>query len=146
MARRNPRIGKFRRERWIGRHLANPAVRALDRIGVRSSVMAELETIGRKSGRPRVVPVGVAVDGMGAWLISQHGYSSGWAHNIEANPNVRLRISGRWRPGVAEFRPDDDVVARSRGFSTNPLFARLVALTFRALESDPITVRVDFTE
>lgn len=144
MARSNPRIGKFRRERLIGRYLANPAVRALDRIGVRPSVMAELETIGRRSGKPRVVPVGVAVDSAGAWLISQHGYSSGWAHNIAADPNVRLRIEGQWRPGVAEFRPDDDVVARSRGFSSNPLLSRLIALTFRALESDPITVRVDF--
>ncbi|WP_149359451.1 nitroreductase family deazaflavin-dependent oxidoreductase [Lolliginicoccus suaedae] len=144
MDRRNPRIGKFRRERLIGRYLANPAVRALDRIGVRTSLMAELETVGRKSGQPRVVPVGIAVDGAGAWLISQHGYTSGWAHNIVAHPKVRLRVDGQWRDGIAEFRPDDDVVARSRGFSTNPLLSRLIALTFRALESDPVTVRITF--
>ncbi|MGW4632155.1 nitroreductase family deazaflavin-dependent oxidoreductase [Nocardia sp. NPDC004415] len=137
---------KFQIERTVGRYLGNPAVRALSRIGVRTSLAAELETTGRKSGQPRVVPVSVSFDDTGAWVISQHGTRSGWAANIGADPKVRVRQGDRWRTGVAELRPGDDVAARARGFASNPAFAGLTAATFRALASDPISVRITFTD
>jgi hypothetical protein len=34
------------------------------------------------------VPVTVSIDEAGAWLISRHGYRSGWTRNIAADPNV----------------------------------------------------------
>ncbi|MFI7668133.1 nitroreductase family deazaflavin-dependent oxidoreductase [Nocardia sp. NPDC049526] len=136
---------KFRRERLIGRYLANPAVGLLDRIGIRSSMLAELETIGAKSGQPRRVPVTVSIDDEGAWLISQHGHRAGWARNIAANPQVRLRQGKRWYTGTAAFVPDDDVVARARTFAKGSAAESATAWTIKALESDPISVRVTFT-
>ncbi|WP_433759034.1 nitroreductase family deazaflavin-dependent oxidoreductase [Nocardia sp. CA-135398] len=136
---------KFRRERFIGRYLANPAVGLLDRIGVRSSMLAELETIGAKSGQPRRVPVTVSIDDEGAWLISQHGHRAGWARNIAANPQVRLRQGKRWYTGTAAFVPDDDVVARARSFAKGSAAESATAWTIKALESDPISVRITFT-
>lgn len=136
---------KFRRERIIGRYLANPAVGLLDRIGIRSSMLAELETIGAKSGRPRRVPVTVSIDDEGAWLISQHGHRAGWARNIAANPQVRLRQGKRWYTGTAAFAPDDDVVARARSFARGRTSESATAWTIKALESDPISVRITFT-
>src|SRR5262249_54092696 len=50
---------KFAFERAMGRYVVNPTFRALDRAGVRSSFATELETVGRKSGQPRRVPVSV---------------------------------------------------------------------------------------
>ena len=48
-------LRKFKFERRVGRTVANPLVAAMDRIGVRSSLVVELETTGAKSGQP-VVP------------------------------------------------------------------------------------------
>ncbi|MFI6867444.1 nitroreductase family deazaflavin-dependent oxidoreductase [Nocardia sp. NPDC050406] len=137
---------KFRRERAVGRYVMNPTVRALDRIGVRTALAAEIETIGRKSGAPRRVPVSVLFDDEGAWMICQHGLRSGWGRNISANPNIRVRQGDRWRTGVAELLPDDDVVARARTFAPHPALAPLARTMFAALETTPVTVRVTFTD
>ncbi|MCM6773725.1 nitroreductase family deazaflavin-dependent oxidoreductase [Nocardia sp. CDC159] len=137
---------KFAVERAVGRYLVNPAFRALDRVGVRSSFATELETIGRKSGQPRRVPVSVLFDEAGAWIICQHGLRSGWGNNVRANPRVRLRQGDRWRIGVAELRPDDDVVERAKAFAPHPRLAPLTAAGFAALQTTPISVRVTFTD
>ena len=142
----NAAARKFRRERMVGRYIANPAVALLGRLGVRTTFATELETVGRKTGRPRRVPVSARFDGAGAWVISQHGHRSGWALNVAGDPNVRLRQGNRWRSGTARFVPDDDVRARARTFATSPLLAPIVAATFAALQSDPISVRIDFTD
>ncbi|MHA4853324.1 nitroreductase family deazaflavin-dependent oxidoreductase [Rhodococcus sp. MSC1_016] len=137
---------KFRIERLIGRYVANPTVHGLNRIGIGTTLATELETIGRKTGRLRRVPVAAAFDATGAWLISQHGTRSGWTANITADPQVRIREGERWRTGTAQLEPDDDVDARARTFASHPAFATLTAATFRALQSAPISVRITFTD
>ena len=132
-------LRKFRRERAVGRVL-NPAVQGLSKLGLRTAMATELETVGRKTGQLRRVPVSVQFDHDGAWVICQHGTRSGWGSNIADNPNVRVRQGNRWRAGVAEFRPDDDVVARGRKFG---LVWSKVA---KALETTPVSVRIDFTD
>ncbi|ODR21110.1 MAG: nitroreductase family deazaflavin-dependent oxidoreductase [Mycobacterium sp.] len=133
-------LQKFRRERALGRYVLNPAVRGLSRLGLRTALATELETVGRKTGQLRRVPVSVQFDDGGAWLICQHGTRSGWGRNIVDNPNVRVRQGNRWRTGVAALRPDDDVVARGRQFG------RLGATVVKALETAPVSVRIDFTD
>ncbi|MCV7220453.1 nitroreductase family deazaflavin-dependent oxidoreductase [Mycolicibacterium elephantis] len=140
-------LRKFKWERQLGRTVMNPAVALLDRLGLRAPLMVELETVGRKSGEPRRVPlVGRADDG-GVWVISQHGRRAGWAHNIAANPNVRVRVGDEWRSGIATFEPDDDVRARARSFGGRGRVGQAAtAATMRAMESDPISVRITYTE
>jgi deazaflavin-dependent oxidoreductase (nitroreductase family) len=135
----NKTLRKFRRERAVGR-LLNPAVQVLSRIGLRTALATELETVGRKSGQVRRVPVSAQFDHDGAWIISQHGTRSGWGRNIVDNPNIRLRQGSTWHAGVAKFRPDDDVVARGRKFG------RVGAKVVKALETTPVSVRIDFTD
>ena len=139
-------VRKFRRERIIGRYFANPTVALLGRLGMRTTFATELETTGRKSGERRRVPVSANFDESGAWVISQHGRRSGWALNVEADPKVLIRQRNRWRAGVARFEPDDDPAIRASTFATSRLMAPLVRATFRALQSDPISVRIDFTD
>jgi deazaflavin-dependent oxidoreductase (nitroreductase family) len=146
MSTANQALRKFRRERIIGRYVANPAVALLRRLGVRTTFATELQTMGRKSGGWRSVPVSAGFDATGAWLISQHGYRSGWALNVADDPNVRIWQRDRWRSGTAHFVPDDDPVARVRTFATSPLLSPLVTATFKALQSDPISVRIDFVD
>jgi deazaflavin-dependent oxidoreductase (nitroreductase family) len=136
---------KFKFERSMGRIVMNPVVAALDRVGIRPSLVVELETVGRKSGEPRRVPLAGRIDGNDLWVISQHGRRAGWAYNIAANPNVRVRINNEWRTGTATFEPDDDVRARARSFGgTGRISQSATALTMRAMESDPISVRITF--
>ncbi|WP_194814312.1 nitroreductase family deazaflavin-dependent oxidoreductase [Nocardia sp. XZ_19_385] len=137
---------KFRRERVLGRYVMNPTVRVLDRVGVRTTFATEIETIGRKSGQPRRVPVSVLFDDDGAWMICQHGMRSGWGLNIAANPKVAVRQGDQWRTGTAEFLPDDDVVARATTFAPHPALAPLARSMFAVLETSPVTVRVTFTD
>jgi len=133
-------LRKFRRERAIGHYLFNPAVKGLSKLGLRTALATELETIGRKTGLARRVPVSVQFDDDGAWLISQHGTRSGWGRNIVDNPKIRVRQGNRWRTGIAALRPDDDVVARGRKFG------RLGSKVVQALETTPVSVRIDFTD
>lgn len=138
-------LRKFKFERQLGRTVMNPMVAALERVGVRSSVVVELETTGRKSGEPRRVPLAGRADNKGVWVISQHGLRAGWAHNIAAYPKVRVRVNNQWRTGTATFEPDDDVRARARSFGGDGKLSRsATALTMRAMESDPISVRITY--
>jgi deazaflavin-dependent oxidoreductase (nitroreductase family) len=140
-------LRKFKFERQVGRTIVNPLVGALDRIGIRASSTVELETVGAKTGQPRRVPLTGRADDSGVWVISQHGKRAGWAHNITANPTVRVRVDNEWRNGTASFAPEDDVVARARSFGgKGKLSQSATALGMRALQSDPISVRITFTD
>lgn len=140
----NRALQKFRFERFVGRHVANPLVAALTKAGIRTTLATEFETTGRKTGKKRTVPVAAAFDDDGAWIISQHSRRSGWALNIDADPRVRIRQGDRWRSGTARFDAEDDIQARTRSFATNPLLAPLVSAGFAALQSDAISVRITF--
>ncbi len=75
------------------------------------------------------------VDGQTAWLISVHGSHASFAHNIAANPRVRLKLRGRWRDGTAALAPLDSAVLD--GFNH---YARMGP---RSLGIDPKLIRVD---
>jgi deazaflavin-dependent oxidoreductase (nitroreductase family) len=140
-------LRKFKFERQMGRVVMNPVVAALDKIGVRASLVVDLKTTGRKSGEPRTVPLAGRADDNGVWVISQHGRWAGWAHNIAADPKVRVRVGNQWRTGTATFEPDDDVRARARSFGGNGRLSQsATALTMRAMESDPISVRITYSD
>lgn len=132
-------LRKFRFERRLGRLVMNPVVATLDKLGVRHRLIVELETTGAKSGVARRVPLAGRADENGVWVISQHGRRAGWAHNIAAHPEVRVRVNDQWRAGTATFEPQDDVRARARTFG-----GTATALTMRAMESDPISVRITY--
>jgi deazaflavin-dependent oxidoreductase (nitroreductase family) len=141
----NKGLRKFKFERRVGRVVVNPLVAAMDRIGIRSSLVVELETTGAKSRQPRRVPLTGRADDRGVWVISQHGRRAGWAHNIAANPNVRIKVDNQWLSGTATFEPDDDVRARARSIGgDSKLSQSAAAITMRAMESDPISVRISF--
>ena len=95
-----------------------------------------LETVGRRSGEPRRVPLARGpVDGHTVWLISVHGAHASFAYNIASNPRVRLKLSGRWQEGTAVVAPlDSETLAR---------FNRYARLGPRTLGIEPKLVRID---
>ncbi|TNC27781.1 nitroreductase/quinone reductase family protein [Amycolatopsis alkalitolerans] len=96
-----------------------------------------LETTGRVSGLPRRTPIGGRRAGHEFWLVSEHGGRSQYVRNIEKDPRVRVRLRGRWYPGVAHLLPDDDPVARLRALP------RMNSAAVRAVGTDLLTIRVD---
>jgi deazaflavin-dependent oxidoreductase (nitroreductase family) len=98
-----------------------------------------LETTGRRSGRPRQVPLARGpVDGNVAWLIAVHGEHSAFARNVVAEPRVRLKLRGRWREGTARLEPlDEEIVGRFN------VYARMGP---PAVGIEPRLVRVELDE
>ena len=95
-----------------------------------------LETRGRRSGRPRRVPLAKGpVDSRVAWLISVHGEHASFARNIAADRRVRLKLAGRWRQASASLVPIDEAVLRR--------FSGYARLGPRAVGIEPKLVRVD---
>jgi deazaflavin-dependent oxidoreductase (nitroreductase family) len=67
-----------------------------------------LETTGRKSGRPRRVPLARGpVDDHTLWLIAVHGAHASFVKNLLVEPRVRIKIRGEWLAGRAELQPLD---------------------------------------
>jgi deazaflavin-dependent oxidoreductase (nitroreductase family) len=142
MTQKTDRPIKRRFEILIGRYTANPLMRALFSIGITPPGMALVETRGRKSGALRRTPVNCMAEGETLWLIAQHGRHAGWVLNFEAEPLVRVRRGRHWRTGTAELLPEDDVKARTATFANSAAGRFVTAAMFRALESDPATVRI----
>jgi deazaflavin-dependent oxidoreductase (nitroreductase family) len=98
-----------------------------------------LETTGRKSGQPRRTPLGGRRIGDQFWFVSEMREKSQYVRNI-TNPNVRLRLRGRWHNGTAHLLPDDDTHERLRSLP------QLNSFGVRTFGTNLLTVRVDLTD
>jgi deazaflavin-dependent oxidoreductase (nitroreductase family) len=98
---------------------------------------AVIETIGRRTGQLRRVPVGGALRGTTFWFVAGDARHAGYVRNIEADPRVRVKVHGRWRAGTAQLCPDDN--PRMRLLRLNPLNSLFVWIA----GTDLLTVRVD---
>ena len=127
-------MDKRRVSRALGKYVVNPVVKTVAGYAPWWSL---LETTGRKTGAPRRNPVGNGLDGDTFWIVAEHGHKAAYVRNIKANPKVRLRVSGRWRNGVAHLLEDDDPRARQR--TLRPFNAAFV----RLMGTELLTVRVD---
>jgi deazaflavin-dependent oxidoreductase (nitroreductase family) len=134
---------KRRFEILLGRYTLNPLIRATFRAGLTPPRTALVETVGRKTGQIRRVPVNYAREGDTLWLIAQHGPHAAWVRNFEAaGGTVRIRLGRRWHRASAELQPEDDVRARIRTLASGPVGRVMASGMFRALESHPVSVKV----
>lgn len=94
-----------------------------------------LETKGRLTRKPRSTPLARGpIDGDVLWLVSVHGRHALWVRNLEATPEVRLKISGRWHHGRATVHQYDQAIGQRFN-----LYARTGP---RTLGIDPVLIRV----
>src|SRR5215472_9320543 len=129
-------------QKWV----VNPIVMLAHNLGIPPPGDALLETTGRRTGLPRRTPVCDGLDGERFWLVAQHGREADWVRNIEANPRVRVKVSGLrtvWRAGTAHILDSDDPRRRQRALGRANLARRLCVCTSRAVSNSPLTVRVD---
>jgi deazaflavin-dependent oxidoreductase (nitroreductase family) len=139
----NRRETKRRLASGTAKYAFNPVVRGLFRLGLPAPGTAILETIGRKSGRPRRNPVTNGLDDGVFWIVAEHGRRASYVRNIEVNPHVRVRIGRRWRRGTARLVPDDDPRARLRYVASRHPIARLNTATVRVMQTDLLTIRIE---
>ncbi|MEU8917829.1 nitroreductase/quinone reductase family protein [Streptomyces nigrescens] len=124
---------KFRAVTSFQRRVGNP-------ITSRFPQQTLLETTGRKSGLPRRTPIGGRRIGRAFWFVSEYGDKAQYVRNIQENPQVRVRIKGRWYAGTAHPVPEDDPRARLK---TLP---RLNSTAVRAVGTHLLTFRVDLID
>jgi deazaflavin-dependent oxidoreductase (nitroreductase family) len=106
---------KRKRIRWIQRYLVNPPAKVAVWAGLVPGFVL-VETTGRRSGKRRRNVVGMHTEGDTGWVVAEHGRHAGYVNNLDANPNVRVRMHRRWRDARALIVDDDDPQARLDSF------------------------------
>ncbi|MFF3615520.1 nitroreductase/quinone reductase family protein [Streptomyces sp. NPDC002580] len=124
---------KYRTFTAFQRRIGNPLVRRLP-------TQTLVETTGRVSGRPRRTPVGGRLVGRQFWFVSEFGERSQYVRNILADPEVRVRVGGRWYTGTAHVLRDDDARARLKSLP------RFNSAAVRMIGAALTTVRVDLAD
>lgn len=95
-----------------------------------------LETRGRRSGKPRTTPLARGpVDGNVVWVASVHGRRASWVRNLEASPEIRIKLSRRWHSGRATVHDYDEAIGRR--------FNAYARSGPRMLGIEPVLVRVE---
>ena len=133
--------------------VVNPLVVSLAERGWVPPTYALIETIGRRGGLPRRVPVANGLDSDTFWVIAGLGERASFVRKLRANPQVRIKarpahirqgLAMPWRSGTAHPMPDDDARERHRQLGRGRPGYRLDGILLRALASgDMLTVRID---
>jgi deazaflavin-dependent oxidoreductase (nitroreductase family) len=138
---------KHRIVHFLQKYLFNPPIKLLFAIGVVPSGYALLETVGRKTGKPRRTPVGNGLVGKQFWIVAEHGQNAGYVRNIVGDPRVRLKLRdglwARWRTGTAQILPDDDPRERQRWLGKQLPGSASNAAAVRFFGTELLTVRID---
>lgn len=107
---------------------------------------ALLETVGRRTGQPRVTPVCDCLEESTFWIVAQRGRDADYVKNIEANPRVRVKGSlsnSAWRAGTADILDDDDPKERIRILGRGNRWRRLCLQASASATINPLTIRID---
>jgi deazaflavin-dependent oxidoreductase (nitroreductase family) len=123
----------------------NRLVKTAFELGIPPPGDALIETMGRRSGQPRITPVCDGLEGNTFWVIAQHGRQADYVRNIEANPRVRVKVSDRprWRSGTAHIMEDDDPHERQRVARRANLARGLCVSASELMGTDFLTIRID---
>jgi len=138
---------KYRIVHTLQKYLLNPPIRLLFAAGLAPPGYALLETIGRKTGKPRRTPVGDGRVGGQLWLVAEHGMKAGYVLNIASSPRVRLKLrdglKARWHIGTAHLLHDDDPHERQNWLASQLPGTARNARAVRLFGTQLLTVRID---
>jgi deazaflavin-dependent oxidoreductase (nitroreductase family) len=97
----------YRRPDWFTKHVFNPLVAGLTRLGLSVAGSRILEVPGRKSGQPRRTPVNpLTLDGE-RYLVAPRG-NTHWVRNLRASGSGRLLVGRRSEAFTAtELAPEE---------------------------------------
>lgn len=131
----------------LQKYLLNPPIKLLFAVGLVPPGYALLETIGRKSGKPRRTPVGNGRVGEQFWIVAEHGMEAGYVRNIARNSRVQVKFHHgflpKWRTGTATLLPEDDPRERQRWLAKQLPGSSSNAAVVRLMGTSLLTVRID---
>jgi deazaflavin-dependent oxidoreductase (nitroreductase family) len=141
---------KYRIVHALQKYLLNLPIKLAFAVGLALPGYALLETIGRKTGKPRCTPVGDGGIGKQFWLVAEHGMKAGYVLNVQRNPRVRLKLRdglrARWHTGTAHLLPDDDPRERQRWLASHLPSSAGNARAVRLFGTQLLTVRIDLDD
>jgi deazaflavin-dependent oxidoreductase (nitroreductase family) len=97
----------YRRPGWFTKHVFNPFVAFLTRLGLSLAGSRVLEVPGRKTGEPRRTPVNLLVLDGERYLVAPRGHTQ-WTRNLRASHSGRLLKGRRAEEFTATEIPDVD--------------------------------------
>lgn len=138
---------KHRIVHFLQKCVLNPPIKLFFALGIAPPGYALLETIGRKTGKPRRTPVGDGRVAEQFWIVAEHGTKSGYVRNILNNPRVRVKLRvglrARWRAGTAALLPDDNARERQRWLARERPSSITNSAAVRLFGTQLLTVRID---
>src|SRR2546422_2940410 len=141
---------KHRIVHLLQKYFLNPPIKILFAIGLVPPGYALLETIGRKTGRPRRTPVGDGRVGSQFWLIAEHGMKAGYVRNITSDPRVRLKLRhgvlARWHKSTAHLLADDNPRERQKWLASQLPSSAVNAAIVWLFGTELLTVRIDLDD
>ena len=134
----------------LQKYLLNPPIKLLFALGLVPPGYALLETIGRKTGKPRRTPVGNGRVGGQFWIVAEHGEKAGYVRNSAQTPRVRVKLRdglrSRWHTGTAHVLADDDPLARQRWLGSQVRGSASNAAAVRFFGTVLLTVCIDLDD
>jgi deazaflavin-dependent oxidoreductase (nitroreductase family) len=98
---------RYQRPDWFTKHVFNPLVAGLTRMGLSLAGSRVLEVPGRKSGEPRRTPVNLLkLDGE-RYLVAPRGHTQ-WVRNLRVSGSGRLLVGRRAEEFKAVEVHDED--------------------------------------
>jgi deazaflavin-dependent oxidoreductase (nitroreductase family) len=108
-------VAHYKRPDWFTKHVFNPVVAGLTRLGMSVAGSRVLEVRGRKTGEPRRTPVNLMSFEGGRYLVAPRGHTQ-WVRNLRARGEGRLLVGRRAESFSAVELPDDDKPALLRAY------------------------------
>lgn len=105
----------YQRPGWFTKHVFNPMVAGLTRLGVSLVGSRVLEVRGRKSGEWRGTPVNPLDFEGGRYIVAPRGETQ-WVRNLRASGEGRLRKGRRTEEFTATELPDDEKLPLLRAY------------------------------
>jgi deazaflavin-dependent oxidoreductase (nitroreductase family) len=107
----------YQRPGWFTKHVFNPLVAALTRIGVSLAGSRVLEVRGRRSGEWRTTPVNPLDHEGERYIVAPRGETH-WVRNLRASGEGRLRKGRRAEEFTATELADEDKLPVLRAYLT----------------------------
>jgi deazaflavin-dependent oxidoreductase (nitroreductase family) len=108
-------VAHYKRPDWFTKHVFNPVVAGLTRLGISVAGSRVLEVRGRKTGEPRRTPVNLMSFEGGRYLVAPRGHTQ-WVRNLRARGEGRLLVGRRAETFSAVELPDEEKPALLRAY------------------------------
>jgi deazaflavin-dependent oxidoreductase (nitroreductase family) len=108
-------VAHYKRPDWFTKHVFNPVVAGLTRLGISVAGSRVLEVRGRTTGEPRRTPVNLMSFEGGRYLVAPRGHTQ-WVRNLRARGEGRLLVGRRAESFSAMELPDEEKPALLRAY------------------------------